>query len=512
MRTYAANVAGLSVGLALSGSSQAVLITATVPATGVIPLQAAAPKVQPTPPGYAVFAAISSSASARVAGPLTAALSYTPNGLYPTTSGLLGYGFSGPGTGATPTLSGFAPVQRPLTGSTITSTASGFGAWIGNSASVFQVAASPGSKLLIAGNFSFGVASDGTLLSRQGLAKLAIDGSVDKVFSPQSMNVLQMLANVDGGATILSSSSAGKVLFQVTSTGVPDPGFTPSNAGSPLLASARVMVRQQDGKIVIGAAAVQAGMTPFPHPAAMVRLFANGTPDQGFAPLFGAAADAGVPTVNSIRIDTDGALLVSGEFATVNGVALAGMVRLLADGSVDASSLSVPPPAGFSSVLPRDGGYLLTAPSLFQSTGPSSQLSPFLGTINSGAAYPAFGVPDLVPGPVTGPDQAYGVKLIAENPTGGWVAITRGLEDQRSGNPVSLVRLGGDGSLDRSFTAPVLAGAQNTTPGGAPLLPADYVQSLIVLDDGSVVVGGSFWAVNGEGRSGLARLVLDSTL
>ncbi len=510
MRTYAASVTGLPIGLELSGSSQVVMMTTTQPTAGVIPLRAA-PTVQPTAPGYAVFAAISSSATTRVAAPLTVALSYTPNGLYPTPSGLLSYGFSGPGTDATPTLSGFALVQRPVKGSNAVPAIPGFGAWVGSSTSISQVVAAPGSRLLVAGNFSFGVATDGTLVSRQGLAKLATNGGVDPVFAPFPATVLQMLANADGGATILASSSAGNVLFQVTVTGTPDPGFTSSNASSPLLASARVMVRQQDGKIVIGGAAVQTGMILFLHPPAIVRLFANGTPDQSFAPLFGAAADAGAPTVDAIQIDADGALLVSGEFATVNGVARAGMVRLLADGSVDAFNLSVPPPAGFSSVLPRDGGYLLTAPSLVQSTGPSSPVSPFLGTINSGAAYAAFGMPDLVPGPVIAPGQAFGVKLIAGNPGGGWVAMTEGLEDQVSGNSVSLVRLGSDGSLDRSFTAPVFTSAQNTTTGGTPLQPADYVQSMIVLDDGSVVVGGSFWSVNGEARSGLARLLPGSS-
>jgi uncharacterized delta-60 repeat protein len=61
-----------------------------------------------------------------------------------------------------------------------------------------------------------------------------------------------------------------------------------------------------------------------------------------------------------------------------------------------------------------------------------------------------------------------------------------------------VVRLNLDGSADASFQSAVITGGE--------------VQALVVLGDGRVLVGGSFTAVNGVGRGGVARLRADGAL
>src|SRR5690606_22257771 len=67
---------------------------------------------------------------------------------------------------------------------------------------------------------------------------------------------------------------------------------------------------------------------------ALVRLLDDGSLDPGFAP---PNLD---DDVNAIVVQPDGRILVGGEFTSANGASAIHVLRLLADGSVDASFAS----------------------------------------------------------------------------------------------------------------------------------------------------------------------------
>jgi len=573
----ATNVTGKAVNVALLGSGQAVLISATGSETQTTPA------AHLLAPGLAVFCGLTAGANSKLPVPQTVSLPFHPNGLVATSSGLAGFGTSGVAAGASP--SGFSPVRRntdPLV--------SDFKGWVGKTASVSHVVAA-GNELLVSGWFDFGVTSDGTIVDRQGLAKLNADGTVDAAFAPAATYVSLLLADADGGATLIGTTTpasgvvppVGNVvtppyntqsLFRLTPTGALDATFTVSAQ-----ASATVLVAQPDGGLLVGGwggldaipvltPGVNIGKVigplpptypPAPSDAPLRRYLSTGALDTSFAPVItnsialSPLPPPGVPTgtsatttavpasISDVTLDIDGSLLVTGSFTQINGADSPGIARLLVDGTLDTSNLITAVPGGFTHVLPRPGGYLVTAPSLWGTLpivmpgavsgggaapvsnlviigpiggpGTGSTISPFLGTLPTGAADSTFSVGDLVPSDswsLGGP--RYGVKLIVPDNGGGWVAMTRGLRDITTSNAVSLVRIGTDASVDRSFTAPVFA--SNPSPYMGIFFwwgisqPADYVDTMIELADGSVIVGGTFWSVNGEGRSGLAKLNL----
>ena len=562
----ATNVTGKAVNIALLGSGQAVLISATGSETQTTPA------THPIAPGLAVFCGLTAGANAKLPVPQTVSLPFHPNGLVTTASGLAGFGSSGVAAGASP--SGFSPVRRNTD-----PPVPDFKGWVGKTASVSHVVAA-GNELLVSGWFDFGVTSDGTIVDRQGLAKLNADGTVDAAFAPSATYVNLLLADADGGATLIGTTTPAsgvivptggvvppyntQSLFRLTPTGALDATFTVSAQ-----ASATVLVAQSDGGLLVGgwagldATPVLTSGSTVPGAGSSVaplrRYLSTGALDTSFAPVITNSMDTsplppGISTgtsattttvpasITDVTLDIDGSLLVTGSFTQINGADSPGIARLLAEGSLDTSNLITAVPGGFTHVLPRPGGYLVTAPSLWDKLlpivmpgavsgsgaapapilviigpiggpGTGSTISPFLGTLPTGVADSSFSVGDLVPADawsLGGP--MYGVKLIVPDAGGGWVAMTRGLKDTTTGNAVSLVRIGTDASVDRSFTAPVFA--SNPSPFGGMIFwwgisqPADYVDTMIELADGSVIVGGTFWSVNGEARSGLAKLNL----
>ena len=575
-KTLLANVIGKPVGLGQFNSTTALLVTVTD--NGI------------TTPAYATFASLgkapvappSKLASAQSPGGSLSkviALAYKPNGIFHGTRGWEAYGLSGLATNATPSMTGSEGIVPPG------QIASGPGFWVGSSASVDHVVASPGGSLIVSGSFSFGLAADGSLVDRQGLAKLDANGNVDATFAPSiQTSVLRMLANADGGVTIVGTADSGMIangkpvgiisngggnsLFQLTAAGDVDPAFTASDAGSqPVLSFVNALTRQQDGKLLIGgygysiAGTTSSGASTVTAPV-LKRFNADGTEDTSFAPAFSVTPSSDPnawiqsASVMNLQIDTDGAIIASGTFDTVNGLPRSGVVRLLTDGTVDPNNLINPLAAGFTRVQPgANGGYFVTAPQLQNWPQPiltpipvdppvvtpitgtptgtggamspnlvvigpifppskSDGLSPFMMTDASGTQDTTFTVPDLVPtGTWTWRGMSYGVKFAFPLADGGWVAMTYGMKNKTSGDAVSLVVLNADGSLRSGYAAPEFASASSQSYGGpmwwwwGPQQPADYVQDMIQLDDGSLVVAGTFWSVNGEARSGLAKLV-----
>ena len=551
-RTLAVNLPGIPLALARYDANTAVLLT--LPAQDYFRLLLPAPP--PPKPSHIAFVPLTIVSPP----PTTVVLDYQPSGLVYLDHQWLAYGGGGPGAPISSMATGFEPLVPPGV------VAKAPKSWTGNSAVVTHLAASPGLKMIVSGSFTFGLTTGGAVVSRPGLARLDANGDVDANFVPPAIAVCTLLANADGGATILGSLlrpgaspslsilatfSAANGLYQITSTGEVDRAFRYSIPSDDSMQTSLVLARQRDGKLLVGGIRQVVGFTSSIPPdkifsSALRRFNPDGTEDTAFAPVFAPYGSINA-SVTDIQIDTDGALLISGTFGAVNGISRLGTVRLFTNGTVDAASLSVPPPWNWSEapvqglplpwmwftsarMLPRpNGGYLITLP--FRAWDPNvltldpdgtwitaDEPSPFLGSDSTGAPDPTFNVAGLVPTPTISSSMSfwmsdgYGVKFISPLPGAGWVAMTFGLKDATTQRPVSLLILGKDGSINRTYTAPNFASppAYDTAPDPNPghiIQAASYINDMIVQQDGSIVLGGTFWSVNGEARSGLAKLL-----
>jgi uncharacterized delta-60 repeat protein len=188
---------------------------------------------------------------------------------------------------------------------------------------------------------------------------------------------------------------------------------------------------QSDGKVLIGGDFTSVGGTTRNR---IARLNANGTHDTTFASgLAGANA-----TVRSVTYQSDGKVLIAGNFTLVNGTARNRIAQLNANGSLD---------------------------TMFAN-----------GVAGADALVRAVA------------RQSDGKLIIA-----GSFTSVNGVTRNR------IARLNADGTLDPTF-GNGLAGANNN------------VHSVAVQGNGQILIGGMFDSVNGTARKAIARLNADGTL
>jgi uncharacterized delta-60 repeat protein len=87
---------------------------------------------------------------------------------------------------------------------------------------------------------------------------------------------------------------------------------------------------QPDGRIVIGGSFSQVNGT---NRNGVARLNSDGSPDLSFDPGFGATG--GVDVVRAVSLQSDGKVVVGGDFTSFAGVSRNGIARLNSDGSLD---------------------------------------------------------------------------------------------------------------------------------------------------------------------------------
>jgi uncharacterized delta-60 repeat protein len=175
---------------------------------------------------------------------------------------------------------------------------------------------------------------------RNYVARLNTDGNLDT-------NFLNGLSGTDNAIYSLAVQPDGKVLiggFFITANGQPrnriarlnvdgtlDTNFL--NAVSGADNSVLSIVLQPDKKVLIGGYFTTVNNQPR---KSIARLNADGTLDGGFLNGLSGAVDG----VRSIAVQSDGRILIGGDFTTINGQTLNRIARLNADGSLDASFLN----------------------------------------------------------------------------------------------------------------------------------------------------------------------------
>ena len=334
-----------------------------------------------------------------------------------------------------------------------------------------------------------------------------------------------LVLNSYWGSAPPAGSRAGALLTRLNADGTVDQSFTLASAPSLVSASISGLLAQPDGRVLIRGDFV---VGPFagsiaPQSRYVLRLNVDGSLDAGFL------SAPGRPNyrVDALALQTDGRLLLGGQFDSVQGQPRQGLVRLLPGGGFDASFSAQGTPGTSSRV-----GGLLVQPDgkiLVAGARPLNGVSSGLVRVDaSGAHDPTFSI-----SPTTSARQMQLLptgRLLVQTPYGG------------------LERLQADGSLDPSFQSPhsVYVSAWQALPSGQVLVgslnyfypgPAYGVNALlldiagqpdlsfsphlqgpgrvhdvVVQADGRIVIGGSFDEVNGTAAHGLARLNANGTL
>lgn len=214
-----------------------------------------------------------------------------------------------------------------------------FNSGTGVNGGVNTLAIQPDGKVLIGGFFQ-----DYNGVSRNGIARLNTDGSLDASFDP-GQGVSTAGGFGDGLVYKIIVQSDGRILVGGSFTrfdGIECNGLVRLNANGSLdLAfaldsNADVVVLalsiQSDGKIVVGGGTTQENGI---YSTGIRRLETNGEYDLSFAP--GTGIGGGANSVNAIVILEDGKILVGGSFTVFDGAPRNKLARLNSDGSLDST-------------------------------------------------------------------------------------------------------------------------------------------------------------------------------
>ncbi|MEM7360023.1 MAG: delta-60 repeat domain-containing protein [Pseudomonadota bacterium] len=192
--------------------------------------------------------------------------------------------------------------------------------------SVHALALQNDGKLLLGGDFKQGEGDD----AQTNLARVNADGSLDRNFAKVVDDwVFSVLQQHDGQVLIGGvfkniDGHERKYLARLNPDGSLDTSFTPDTG---LLGWVYSMVQQDDGKIVIGGEFSSINDTDRNH---IARLNLDGSLDTSFNP--GTGADE---SVKVMRLQSDGKILIGGEFTSYDGTPRRHIARLNDDGSLD---------------------------------------------------------------------------------------------------------------------------------------------------------------------------------
>jgi uncharacterized delta-60 repeat protein len=361
--------------------------------------------------------------------------------------------------------------------------------------SVFAIALQTDGRILMAGVFTN---YDGTPINR--VARLTTDGYLDPTFQPGTGagNTVQAVAVQPDGKIIIAGdftsyneNLVGRVA-RLNADGTFDAAFV-STQSSGASDTVQTITLQPDGKIIIAGAFNFWNSNPCHH---IARLNADGSFDTTFDTSVGADS-----YVWSTQVQTDGKVIVAGNFGSYNGVTRNRIARLLpAAGNVSfvSSNYSVGEGAGNALITAnRTGGAdtrVVAKVSLTDITTSPADYAFSPGLLDkSFDAHGTFG---------NGANTIYGIALQPD----GKVLVGGYYFNYGGTNRNGIARLNADGSFDGTFD-PGFGTANDPNRGGI----AD-VLTVAVQPDGKILVAGDFTLFNQIPRSFVARLNTNGSL
>lgn len=344
-------------------------------------------------------------------------------------------------------------------------------------------------QIYIAGGFNI---INGT--PRRSFARLLPTGALDTSFNPGSGatngygNVIFEMPDgrvfCGGGFAQFNGSPRGSLAI-CSSTGVTDATFVTSGGLARGNSFGTATVVQPDGKILVG------GFFSYADSAArqsLIRLNADGSLDATFNP----GGVGGDNSCRAILLRPDGKMYICGQFRSWNNVPRLRLARLNADGTLDNT---FDPGLGLDNIP-----YALAE----QADGKVVVVGAFTtanGVPRNGIArFNSDGTHDLTFNPGTGFTNAtstpYSVFALGLQSTG--QIIAGGLFTTYNGTARNgFVRINTDGTIDATFTA-----APNT----------NTVRAIAMLAGDKMYVGGAFNQFNATVRQRIARLNADGSL
>jgi uncharacterized delta-60 repeat protein len=347
------------------------------------------------------------------------------------------------------------------------------------------VVVQPDGKILIGGDFTTLSPNGGATVTRNRIARLNPDGTLDPVFNPNaSGTVFAIAVQADGkilvggafnGASSIGGQTRNGIARLDATTGLAD-SFDP-NANFGIYAIAV----QADGKILAGGIFTTIGGATRNH---LARLDAT----TGLADSFDPNADS---TVRSIAVQADGKILAGGQFASVGGQTRNNIARLdAATGGAD----SFAPNASndvLSIAVQADGKIL--AGGIFTSIGGQTRnrIARLDATTGSADSFDPNSNSQVLSIAVQADGKILAGGFFTTLAPNGGAAVTRN----------RIARLETDGRLDQTLNLSIV---------GSPKTAEVY--AIAIQPDAKILIGGSFTSVLGVTRNNIARLNTDGTL
>jgi uncharacterized delta-60 repeat protein len=330
-------------------------------------------------------------------------------------------------------------------------------------------------KILVGGFFS-----SYSGVSRNNIIRLNTDYTVDNSFVMKSgFNIVVYTISLQPDGKILAGGSftsyaglSSNRIIRINTDGSPDSSFVIGTGFNDFVYSTEL---QSDGKILVGGGfASYSGVIS----SRIIRLSTNGSVDTSF--VIGSGFNS---TVNTIASQSDGKILVGGNFTSYSGVSKNGIVRLNTNGSIDTSFVIG---TGFTVsnantiVLQADGKILVGG--VFTSySGVSRNRIIRLNT--DGSVDNSFVIGTGFNNSV----QTISLQSDGKILVGGDFTSYSGVSRNR------IIRLNTDGSVDTSF---VVGAGFNT-----------IVYKVLSQPDGNIFVGGDFTTLNSEPYSKFALIL-----
>jgi len=356
---------------------------------------------------------------------------------------------------------------------------SSFNPGTGVSETIQTYAHQPDGKIIIGGGFT---SYNG--ISRNKIARLNIDGTLDTTFNPGSglnnqflnsgnyydCNIYTCALQPDGkiiigGTFTIYNGTTRNSIIRLNADGILDTSF---NTG--LFTSEYVVecALQPDGKIIIS----YNGTGYF----RIKRLNSDGSFDTSFNVGIGANY-----VMSSLALQPDGKIIIGGGFTTYNGISINRIARLNIDGTLDTTfNVGLGANNDIGSLALQPDGKIIIGGNFSSYNGTSRRR---IARINTD------GTSDTSFNPGTGADNWISTIALQFD---GKVIIGGGFSSYNGTTRKKIARLNANGTLDAGFNPGT--GAENT------------IYSSTIQPDGKIIIGGIFTSYNGIGRNRIARL------
>jgi uncharacterized delta-60 repeat protein len=344
----------------------------------------------------------------------------------------------------------------------------------GANGAVNAMAVQADGKILVAGAFT----SLGGL-SRKYLGRLNADGTIDAAFAPNFNGTnYSLVVQPDGrilvgGAFNMVDSQSRPNLARFDTNGVLDTAFRPQiiYSGPDGSCAVHCLALQSNGQILVGGNFSTLGGSNIAY---LGRINADGTVDSSFDPRVSSR-------VYAIAVQTNGQILVGGDFHSVGGKTWSCLARLNADGTLDTNYVSVASGSSVRALALQPNGQLLVGGTFSLIGGQSC--SNLIRLNDNGTPDASFTI---------GTDNT--VNSLAVQADG---RILVGGRFTALGDQVRqyIGRLTADGAVDAAFDP-----AAN-----------NYVNSLLPQAEGRLLVGGRFTVIGGQAHYYISRLEADGT-